>query len=257
MATTIARIPSRSGVTAVTLTPNGTTTGEPAASYAPTAIDTDVLWEFEIPEALTGHWWWVSRDASGNVRGRGPIYLEDTARTYRADETPGGATAEQIATELASLSSDPLATGPKPADIAAITLYRGTTWVREFSQLGDRTGWDKAIFSLKKRASDDDSESILQIQVSADGDESDGILFLNGSSGDEDQAKGSLEITVASPAAATVRVLAEVAAAIRPGTYDADIKFFEAVGSLESEEIALAVMPFSVRVAEDVTHAAG
>jgi hypothetical protein len=52
--------------------------------------------------------------------------------------------------------------------------YRGTYWSFQITDLGDLTGYDKIWFTLRKKGSDEDSESMIQIETDV------GALVANG-----------------------------------------------------------------------------
>lgn len=69
-----------------------------------------------------------------------------------------------------------------------IEIKRGDSWSQPIEGLGDISGREKLWFSVKRKTSDEDDESIIQIE------ETDGLLYLNAEDASARAANGSITV---------------------------------------------------------------
>jgi hypothetical protein len=119
-------------------------------------------------------------------------------------------------------------------DSTALVKYRGTTWYIVINNLGVLDNITQAWFTLRKRQSDFDTESIVQVSLTG------GLLISNGVSTGLTSGNATLTITNAS-VNATVTVMVKVTETINYPVLDNlqyDIKVKRNIGDVELVHIS-------------------
>jgi len=105
-----------------------------------------------------------------------------------------------------------------------ITVQRLTSWSISITGMGSLVGRSKLYFTMKTRSSDDDDDSVVQIE------ESDGLKYIGGDEAD-DSAKGSLTVDDAAAGNVTIAVDESVTdLAKQSGSWD--VKMVTAAGDV-------------------------
>lgn len=137
----------------------------------------------------------------------------------------------------------PASSGEEPTG-SNIAILRGDTWSVDIEGLGDISARAKLWFTVKKRRSDVDSESIIQIEETA------GLVYLNGEDASARAANGSITVTDAAAGNITIKLdEAETAILIHDDGLPYDVQMLDTDADVTTLTIAAA------SVTDDVTRA--